>query len=185
MQNSASVSRIPVCYSIGVPGANMRTLVVVTTVAALAMSTMAAPATRSVYAIKDAKIYPVSGAVIESGTLLIRNGLIEAVGAGVQIPAEATVIDGAGLAVYPGLIDSFSDAGLPAGPAPGVGAPAGQPQQPQQPPPQQQQQPAPKNTHEAIFQPPNGLHADRVLADQVRPRSEERRVGKEGGTERS
>src|SRR5438105_3464013 len=74
----------------------------------------AAPATRSVYAIRDAKIYTVSGPVVARGTIVIRNGLIEAVGANVQIPPEATVIDGNGLVVYPGLIDSFTDTGLPA-----------------------------------------------------------------------
>src|SRR5262252_4508089 len=77
----------------------------------------AIPATRSVYAIKDAKIYPVSGPMIARGTIIIRNGLIEAVGANVLIPPEATIIDGTGLTVYPGLIDSFTDAGLPPTPA--------------------------------------------------------------------
>ena len=71
---------------------------------------------RSVYAIKDATIYPVSGPKIERGTIVIRNGLIEAVGVNVTIPPEATVIDGNGLTVYPGLIDSFSDTGLPPAP---------------------------------------------------------------------
>src|SRR5215467_3337632 len=73
----------------------------------------AVPATRSVYAIKDAKIFPVSGPMIARGTVVIRNGLIDAVGANVSIPPEATIIDGTGLTIYPGLIDSFSDAGLP------------------------------------------------------------------------
>jgi imidazolonepropionase-like amidohydrolase len=78
----------------------------------LIMAAWAVPATRSVYAIKDAKIYPVSGPMITRGTVVIRNGLIDAVGANVSIPPEATIIDGMGLTVYPGLIDSFSDAGL-------------------------------------------------------------------------
>ena len=66
---------------------------------------------QSVYAIRDARIYPVSGPMIASGTVVIRDGLIEAVGAGVMIPPEATVIDGADLTVFPGLIDSFGDIG--------------------------------------------------------------------------
>lgn len=61
----------------------------------------AAPA----YAIRGAKIVPVSGAEIASGNIVLRNGLIEAVGAGAAIPADAVVIDGSGLTVYPGLID--------------------------------------------------------------------------------
>src|SRR5215467_15894786 len=105
----------------------------------------AVPATRSVYAIKDAKIYPVSGPMIARGTVVIRNGLIDAVGANVSIPPEATIIDGMGLTVYPGLIDSFSDAGLPPAPAEPP-APTGQPGQ-RGAAPQQPQQAAPQNTH--------------------------------------
>jgi len=129
--------------------------------ACIAGLSMPATTTRSIYAIKDAKIYPVSGAVIPRGAVLIRNGLIEAVGANVQIPAEATVIDGSGLIVYPGLIDSFTDVGLPVV-APAPAPPAGQ----RGAPPLQR---APQNTHEAIFQTPLGLTPDRMLADQVRP----------------
>jgi hypothetical protein len=74
-----------------------------------------APATfaqnRSVYAIRDARIYPVSGPLVEQGTVVIRAGLIEAIGASVRIPPEATVLDGSGLTVYLGLIDSFTDIG--------------------------------------------------------------------------
>jgi imidazolonepropionase-like amidohydrolase len=81
------------------------------------------------FAIKGAKIVTVSGGVIENGTVVVANGLITAVGADAKIPPEAWVIDGKGLTVYPGLIDAFTDVGLPAAPAapaggaPGAGAP--------------------------------------------------------------
>ena len=65
-----------------------------------------------VYAIQGAKIVPVSGAIINSGTVVIRNGVIEAVGASGQVPSGAEIIDGAGLTVYPGLIDMSSSAGI-------------------------------------------------------------------------
>lgn len=65
------------------------------------------------YAITNARIVPVSGAVIERGTIVIRNGLIAAVGATVSAPADARVIDGTGLTVYPGLIDANSTLGIP------------------------------------------------------------------------
>jgi imidazolonepropionase-like amidohydrolase len=65
-----------------------------------------------VYAIKGAKIVPVSGVTIPSGTVVIRGGLIEAVGASVEAPPEARVIEGAGLTVYPGLIDMANSNGL-------------------------------------------------------------------------
>src|SRR5687768_12664731 len=72
-----------------------------------------------VYAIKGARIVTASGAPLASGgTLVIRNGVIEAVGADVQAPADAIVIEGSGLFVYPGLIDMGNSAGLDAaGPA--------------------------------------------------------------------
>jgi imidazolonepropionase-like amidohydrolase len=69
------------------------------------------------YAIRGAKIVPVSGAEIASGNIVLRNGLIEAVGANAAIPNDAIVIDGAGLTVYPGLIDM--------GNASAIDAPAG------------------------------------------------------------
>ena len=46
-----------------------------------------------------------AGAPIDSGTIVIRRGVIDAVGASVAVPADAAVIDGTGLTVYPGLID--------------------------------------------------------------------------------
>jgi imidazolonepropionase-like amidohydrolase len=71
------------------------------------------------YAITNARIITVSGPVIERGTVVIRNGLIAAAGADVHAPPDARVIDGTGLTVYPGLIDSYTDLGLPeASPSP-------------------------------------------------------------------
>jgi imidazolonepropionase-like amidohydrolase len=65
------------------------------------------------YAITNARIVTVSGPVIERGTVVIRNGLIAGVGANVNPPPDARVIDGTGLTVYPGLIDSYTHLGLP------------------------------------------------------------------------
>src|SRR2546422_704308 len=80
------------------------------------------------FAIRNARIVPVSGPVIEGGTIVIARGIIAAVGKDIPAPPEAWVIDGKGLTVYPGLIDSFTDLGLtppPAAPAAPGGAPAG------------------------------------------------------------
>ncbi len=65
------------------------------------------------YAIRGARIVPVSGPVIEDGTVVVANGVITAVGANAAIPPEAWVIDGKGLTVYPGLIDALTNIGLP------------------------------------------------------------------------
>lgn len=66
----------------------------------------------AVIAIRNARIYPVSGPVIEQGTVVIRSGLIADVGAGITTPPDAWVIEGAGLNVYPGLIDALSTVGI-------------------------------------------------------------------------
>lgn len=66
------------------------------------------------YAITNTRVVTVSGATIEKGTVVIRDGLIEAVGADARVPADAKVFDGNGLTVYPGFIDSLTNLGLPA-----------------------------------------------------------------------
>ncbi len=73
-------------------------------------------------AIRNARIVPVSGPVIGAGTIVLADGLIKAVGARVEVPREAIVIDGVGLTVYPGLFDAFTDLGVAAGMAAGSGA---------------------------------------------------------------
>ncbi len=78
------------------------------------------------YAITNARIVPVSGATIERGTVVVRDGLIAAVGANVTAPSDARIIDGAGLTVYPGLIDAYTNLALPeASPAPAGGGGGG------------------------------------------------------------
>ena len=64
------------------------------------------------FAIVNARIVTVSGAVIENGTVVIAGGKISAVGSGVSIPAGAEKIDGKGLSVYPGMIDADTALGL-------------------------------------------------------------------------
>jgi imidazolonepropionase-like amidohydrolase len=64
------------------------------------------------FAIKNARIVSVSGPVIANGTVVIAKGLIQSVGTNVTIPAEAWVIDGTGLTIYPGLIDAGTNLGL-------------------------------------------------------------------------
>jgi len=64
------------------------------------------------FAIRGAKVIPVSGPPIEGGTVVISRGIITAVGKDSPIPPEAWVIDGKGLTVYPGLVDAFTDVGI-------------------------------------------------------------------------
>ena len=64
------------------------------------------------YAITDARLVTLTGEVIDSGTIVLRGGLIEALGADVSPPPDAVLIDGDSLTVYPGFIDAYSQAGL-------------------------------------------------------------------------
>src|ERR1700733_10037606 len=69
------------------------------------------------FAIRGAKVVTVSGRTAENSSIIISRGIIAAVGPDAKIPDEAWIIDGKGLTVYPGLIDSFTDGGLVAKPA--------------------------------------------------------------------
>src|ERR1700689_2288023 len=84
------------------------------------------------FAIKNARIVPVSGPVIANGTVVIAKGLSQSVGTNVTIPPEAWVIDGTGLTVYPGLIDAGTNIGLAqddaAAKKPGAGSAASGPE---------------------------------------------------------
>jgi imidazolonepropionase-like amidohydrolase len=59
----------------------------------------------NVYAVRGARIVTAAGPPIDAGTIIVRRGVIDAVGTNVAVPPEAAVMDGTGLTVYPGLID--------------------------------------------------------------------------------
>jgi imidazolonepropionase-like amidohydrolase len=66
----------------------------------------------SVVALTHAIIFTLAGTPIEDGTLVIRDGKIAAVGANVEVPAGAQVIDAKGLQIYPGLFDPITQMGM-------------------------------------------------------------------------
>jgi imidazolonepropionase-like amidohydrolase len=76
------------------------------TLAAALVAASPLAATAQSIAITGGKVYPVSGPVIENGTVLIRDGKIVAVGASVAIPAGAQRIDATGKVVTPGLVNA-------------------------------------------------------------------------------
>jgi imidazolonepropionase-like amidohydrolase len=107
------------------------------------------------WALTNARIQTVTRGVIEKGTILIRKGLIEAVGPSVPVPADARVLDLAGKTVSPGIFDLTSSLGLPTATTPaagggGGGAPGGGGAQ--------QAQPAPRQ----------GLSPERQIAAEIR-----------------
>jgi imidazolonepropionase-like amidohydrolase len=68
--------------------------------------------TPGTFAIRGARVVTASGPDIENGTVVITNGRVSAVGATAAVPGGATVIDGRGLTVFPGMIDLSSSMGL-------------------------------------------------------------------------
>jgi imidazolonepropionase-like amidohydrolase len=76
---------------------------------------LAAPAVTAAQpiAIVGGKVHPVSGPVIEGGTVVIDNGRITAVGgASVPLPVGARVIDAKGKWVTPGLVNALTTLGV-------------------------------------------------------------------------
>ncbi|MBA3633744.1 MAG: amidohydrolase family protein [Acidobacteria bacterium] len=112
-----------------------------------------------VFAITNARIVPVAGPNIARGTVVIRSGLIEAVGENAKVPADARIIDGTGLVVYPGFFDAYTNLGIPA-PTPTPQRIQGQPQTQTQ--PQTQNQP-PSNSNY-----PDGLRAEESAAEKLK-----------------
>jgi len=110
-------------------------------IAAFAFATHLCADPPSSIAIKDAHVVTVSGSDLPKATVLVKDGLIRDVGPDIAIPADAWVIDGAGLTVYPGFIDGLSTWGIPQPASANTGARTGaspntapQPAQPASPP---------------------------------------------------
>jgi imidazolonepropionase-like amidohydrolase len=80
--------------------------------ASLAFPAWTQTAATTSYAIKGGRVFTLAGPPIENGTVLIRDGKIAAVGAGIAIPSDAQVIDATGLEVYPGMFDPVTQIGL-------------------------------------------------------------------------
>jgi len=64
-------------------------------------------------ALTNATIHTDYKTTLHQATLLIRDGKVVEVGAGVKVPAGAVVIDAKGKHIYPGLVDMFTSYGLP------------------------------------------------------------------------
>lgn len=80
--------------------------------ASLAVADEARAQEASAYALTGGRIHTLAGETIERGTVVIRDGLVEAVGADVRAPDDARRIDVSGLHVYPGMFDAITRLGL-------------------------------------------------------------------------
>ncbi|MGI8496508.1 MAG: amidohydrolase family protein [Gemmatimonadaceae bacterium] len=117
--------------------------------AAIVAASGSASAQEGTWALTNARIETVTHGVIERGTIVIRDGLIVAVGPSVTVPSDARVVDLTSKTVSPGLIDLTSTMGLASAtqPAGRVAAPA----------------PAPTPAAGPI-----GLEPDRTIADELK-----------------
>lgn len=70
------------------------------------------PPVTDTYALTDARVIQAPGQVLDPATVLVRDGLIEAVGTDVSVPYDAREIDADSLVVYAGFIDGLSHAGV-------------------------------------------------------------------------
>jgi hypothetical protein len=68
------------------------------------------------HALTGARVVTAPGQVLDGATVVIRDGIIQAVGPNVSPPAGARVWDLAGHTIYPGFIDAHADLGLDAVP---------------------------------------------------------------------
>src|SRR5688500_2587853 len=133
---------------------------------ALALPSIA-DAQEGTWALTNARIETVTRGVIERGTIVIRDGLIESVGADVRPPADARVVDLAGKRVFPGLVDPTSTpclrtAGPPTG---GRGSPQGG---------------AAAQSGAATVR-NVGLEPGRVIAEEIRPSASDIRAARDVG----
>jgi imidazolonepropionase-like amidohydrolase len=84
-----------------------------TTLFLLFMASSLVPAQDQPVAFRGATIYPIEGAPISNGVLVVEKGVIKAIGAAasVTIPSNAVVHDATGKVIMPGLVDTHSHIG--------------------------------------------------------------------------
>jgi imidazolonepropionase-like amidohydrolase len=88
-------------------------LALISIVSLFLLGTMVARAhARETILIKNGTIVPVVGKPIANGSLLIQDGKIARVGAGISAPSSAKVIDAKGMYVYPGMVAPLTAVGL-------------------------------------------------------------------------
>jgi len=63
------------------------------------------------HALVGARVVTAPGQLLDNATIVIRNGVVTAVGTGIATPAGARVWELKGLTVYPGFIDAHADLG--------------------------------------------------------------------------
>lgn len=79
---------------------------------AMSLASFGAGAIADTLAIQGGTIVTVSGDRIENGTIVVRDGKIEAVGKDLKVPIDATVLDAKGKVVMPGFVEAHTSEGM-------------------------------------------------------------------------
>jgi imidazolonepropionase-like amidohydrolase len=119
------------------------------------------------WALTNVRIETVTRGVIERGTVVIRDGLIAAVGADAVVPADARVLDLTGKTVLPAFIDLTSSLGLASAPAPSAGGRPGAG--------------AAAAAGAGAESAPVGLEPYRAVADELRPAAADVKAERDAG----
>ncbi len=69
-------------------------------------------AANDTFLIRNADVYPVTGAPMKGVSMLVQDGKIADIGAKIVPPKGIRIVEGKGLRVYPGMIDSNTSIGL-------------------------------------------------------------------------
>ncbi|MBI4547399.1 MAG: amidohydrolase family protein [Ignavibacteriae bacterium] len=120
------------------------------------------------HAFTNAKIVVAPGIVIDKGTMIIRDGIIYDVGLKLSVPADARVWDLSEMMLYPGLIDSYSDIGVPKKPQ----QPSGQ--ESQTPPAKQEESRGPRHWNENVL---SSQNADELFSPDEKAAEKFRGMG--------
>ena len=67
----------------------------------------------STYLIKNATVVQKPGVVLQNTSILVKNGLISDIGKDIKAPFDAIIVNADSMFIYPGLIDAYSNYGLP------------------------------------------------------------------------
>ena len=125
------------------------------------------------YALKNATVVVKPGQTLQMATVIIRDGLIQAVGTNLPIPGDAKVIAADSMFVYAGFIDGLSYAGIPQSRPTAAAGQAGPPQPGQQ--AQRQANAANPTNEQAGIQPE--IKARNVISPQEKSLEDLRKLG--------
>lgn len=87
-------------------------LALVAAVAAPVRAQHPEPPDPAAYALRDVTLVRADGSAEDGIDIVVRGSFIEAIGEGLEIPADARVLEGESLRVYPGIVDAHGGAGF-------------------------------------------------------------------------